>query len=97
MFVNYIQRQKCELTFHVLLDPGSKNTYINKKCLPTNVIPSFLSSYNYVATAAGNFTVNLTVVLEELLFPEFSRSLKVEKHEAFVFNQDNCRYDVLLG
>ena len=90
MFVRYIQKQKCELNFHVLMDPGSKNTYINKKCLPTNVIPSFLSSSHCVATAAGNFIVDRMVVLEDLSFPEFSQSLKIEGHEAFVFNQDNC-------
>ena len=30
MFVRCIQQQECELTFLFLMDPGSKNTYINK-------------------------------------------------------------------
>ena len=30
MVVRCIQKQECELTFLVLMDPGSKNTYIKK-------------------------------------------------------------------
>ena len=97
MFITYIQKQKCELTFSILFDPGSKSTYINRKILPINVIPSFLNSSHHVSTATGTFTVNLIVLLEDLLFPEFSRSLKFEKQQAFVFDQPNCQYDVILG
>ena len=97
MFVTYIKKQKCELTFSILFDPGSKSTYINHKILPINVIPSFLNSSHPVSTAAGTFTVNLIVLLEDLLFPELSRSFKFEKQQAFVFDQPNCQYDVILG
>ena len=41
-FIHYIQKLKIELTFYVLLDPRSRDTYITRKNSPINIRSSFL-------------------------------------------------------
>ena len=78
-----------------LLDSGATGCWISKKKLPstirTNKIPVITNQ-----TLAGNFTTNESVILKNVLLPEFHRTRRLDTLEAKIFDQ-TCRYDMILG
>ena len=78
-----------------LLDSGTTGCWISRKRLPsmicTNKIPAITSQ-----TLAGNFTANESIILKNVLLPEFHRTRRLDTLEAKIFDQ-TCRYDMILG
>jgi hypothetical protein len=97
MFVHSIQKHVAEHPLIVLFDPGSKSSFINKRAIPDGATPQLTHNAGTTQTAAGTFSNTLSVVLRDLVFPEFASSLVVERHGFFVFDQPEVRYDVILG
>ena len=77
-----------------LLDSGATGCWISKKKLPstirTNKIPAITNQ-----TLAGNFTANESIVLKNVLLPEFPRTRRLDTFEAKIFDQ-TCCYDMIL-
>jgi hypothetical protein len=97
MFAYLVQKHVAERPLFVLFDPGSKSSFINKRAIPMGATPQLTHNAGSTITAAGTFPNNLSVVLRDLVFPEFSSSLVVERHGFLVFDQPDVPYDVILG
>jgi hypothetical protein len=97
MFAYSVQKHIAERPLFVLFDPGSKSSFINKRAIPIGATPQLTHNAGSTITAAGTFPNNLSVVLRDLVFPEFSSSLVVERHGFLVFDQLDVHYDVILG
>jgi hypothetical protein len=80
-----------------LMDSGSNAVFINRSKLPAGCTPSLLPRRMTSTTAAGTFTVTARVNLEDVVLPEFSRSLRIDKLTALVFDAPDCKYDVIVG
>ena len=78
-----------------LLDLGTTGCWISRKKLPstihTNKIPAVTNQ-----TLAGSFTANESVILKNLLLPEFHRTHHLDTLQAKIFYQ-MCCYDMILG
>ena len=78
-----------------LLDSGATGCWISRKRLPsticTNKIPAITNQ-----TLAGNFTANESIILKNVLLPEFHRTRRLDTLGAKIFDQ-MCRYDMILG
>ena len=78
-----------------LLDSGATGCWISREKLPltvrTNKIPAITNQ-----TLAGNFTANESVMLNNVLLPEFHRTRRFDTLQAKIFDQ-KCHYDMILG
>ena len=78
-----------------LLDSGATGCWISRKKLPsmicTNKIPAVTNQ-----TLAGSFTANESVILKNVLLPEFHRTRRLDTLQAKIFYQA-CRYDMIFG
>ena len=78
-----------------LLDSGATGCWISREKLPstirTNKIPAITNQ-----TLAGNFTANESVMLKNVLLPEFHRTRRLDTLQAKIFDQ-TCRYDMILS
>lgn len=97
MTAGTIQDQAVTTTLKVLLDPGASRTFIHRRALPKGANPKRLTNKIETMTAAGTMATTLAVQLRNLVFPEFSLSMTVESLHAFVFDQENCPYDLIMG
>ena len=50
-----------------------------------------------VNTLAGTYKSSAMVVMHNLRFLELDKNRNIEQHKAFIFESDNCKYDVILG
>ena len=78
-----------------LLDLGVTGCWISQKKLPsmisTNKIPAITNQ-----TLAGSFMANESVILKNVLLPEFHRTRHLDTLQAKIFNQ-MCCYNMILG
>ena len=78
-----------------LLDSGATGCWISRKKLPptihTNKIPGVTNH-----TLAGSFTADESIILRNVLLPEFHRTRRLDTLHAKIFDQA-CRYDMILG
>ena len=78
-----------------LLDSGATGCWTTWKKLSstiwTNKIPAITNQ-----TLAGSFTANESVILKNVLLPEFHRTRRLDTLQAKIFDQ-TCRYDMILG
>ena len=78
-----------------LLDSGATVCWISREKLHsmvwTNKIPAITNQ-----TLAGNFTANESVMLKNVLLPEFHHTRRLDTLQAKIFNP-KCRYDMILG
>ena len=69
--------------------------WISRKKLPptihTNKIPAVTNH-----TLAGSFTADESIILRNVLLPEFHRTRRLDTLHAKIFDQ-TCRYDMILG
>ena len=72
-----------------LLDLGAMSCWISRKRLPstirTNKIPAIINQI-----LAGNFTANESIILKNVLLPEFHRTRRLDTLEAKIFDQTCC-------
>jgi hypothetical protein len=91
-----IQGQRSERLLKVLFDSGGTKTFINKRCLPRGATATLLKNPLQGFTAAGRLMANRAVLLRDIILPEFSRSNKIDKQWAYVFDSDS-HYDIIYG
>ena len=48
-------------------------------------------------TLAGKKTAQKVVTLRDIRLPEFDKNKRISQQRALIFNNDNCRYDIILG
>ena len=78
-----------------LLDSGATGWWISRKKLSptihTNKIPAVTNH-----TLASSFTADESIILKNVLLPEFHRTRRLDTLQAKIFDQ-TCRYDMILG
>ena len=78
-----------------LLDSGTTGCWISRKKLPpaihTNKIPAVTNH-----TLASSFTADESIILKNVLLPEFHRTRPLDTLQAKIFDQ-TCCYDMILG
>ena len=92
-----IQGRRNNKLLHCLLDTGGSHTIINKRALPNNIQPKITEGNISATTAAGPFYMNQSVTLTRTILPEFSKSFKIDTLQAYIFDSEQCRYDIIFG
>ena len=83
--------------FKVLLDSGSSVCLIRKAALPRGAVPLELTSPQPIRTLAGKLQTRSIVLLEGLRLPEFDKNRSVSRQRALIFDNRDCKYDIILG
>ena len=81
----------------VLLDTGSMKTLINKRCIPRKARTFKTKQIKKITTIAGKLMSEEYTVMRDCRMPEFDRSRSVDQQKALVFDNPDCRYDLILG
>jgi len=81
----------------VLFDTGGSCSLINRRALPPGAVPARLENRQTAQTASGTFDCSHVVRARDLVFPEFGQSIQVELQPFTVFDQPDCKYDVIIG
>ena len=81
----------------VLLDSGSNACLINRSALPKGIIPKELSNKKSFRTLAGKLSASQMVTLRDVRLPEFDKNRHIEQQRALIFDNDKCKYDLILG
>ena len=97
MLARSIQHKPSRCPLKVLFDSGSDLTFIHQRVLPVDTITKIVSPRR-IKTLHGTATISQQVILHDISFPEFSPTQRVDKAlNAFVYNQTESPYDVILG
>ena len=78
-----------------LLDSGATGCWISRKRLPSTIRTNKILAITN-QTLASNFTANESIILKNVLMPEFHRTRCLDTLEAKIFDQ-TCCYDMILG
>ena len=81
----------------VLLDSGSSSCLIKRSILPQGIIPKELNSPKYFNTLAGKLLAQSVVTLRDIRLPEFDKNRRVDQQRAMIFDNNNCKYDIIFG
>jgi hypothetical protein len=91
--VNTIGAIRSRRLFHILLDSGASCCLIS---LPQGVILKDLSTGKQIMTLSGQVMAQQVVTLNDIRLPEFDKNRQIAQQKALVFDNDNCRYDMIL-
>ena len=97
MQVQYVQGKEMEKPMMILFDPGSTRSYVKQQILPAGATPRLHREELLATTLSGESRTNRSVELRNIIFPEFTRSLRLEKCEMWVFDSASVRYDAIIG
>ena len=50
-----------------------------------------------VTTLAGKLLSKKVVTMRDIRLPEFDKNRRINQHTCMVFDNDNCKYDIILG
>ena len=78
-----------------LLHSGAMGCWISRKKLPSTIHTNKILAITN-QTLAGNFTAIESIILKNVLLPEFHRTRRLDTLQAKIFNQ-TCHYDMILG
>ena len=88
---------KSRKLFRVLLDSGSNGCLIKRSALPTGIIPRELAQTKHFNTLAGKLSTSQMVTLRDVRLPEFDKNRRISQQRALIFDNDNCKYDIIFG
>eukprot|EP00804_Cyclotella_cryptica_P018077 CCRYP_017618-RF/>CCRYP_017618-RF protein AED:0.32 eAED:0.31 QI:0/0/0/1/0/0/2/0/448 len=88
---------KSRRLLRVLLDSGSTVSLIKRSALPPKVVTKEISDTKNISTLAGKLQAQEVVTLRDLRLPEFDKNRRISQQKALVFDNDQVRYDVILG
>ncbi len=83
--------------FQVLFDSGLDVSMIERSALPKGIITKLLSDTKLVRTLAGCLKMQDVVTMWDLRLPKFDKNRPVNKQKVLVFDNDNIKYDIILG
>ena len=88
---------KSRRLLRVLLDSGSTVSLIKRSALPPKVVTKKISDTKNISTLAGKLQAQEVITLRDLRLPEFDKNRRISQQRALVFDNDQVRYDVILG
>ena len=83
--------------FRVLMDSGSSSCWVKRSTIPKGVVPKELKENKTANTLAGKLSANKMVTLRDIRLPEFDKNRRIDEQRALVFDNINCKYDIILG
>ena len=93
--VQFMQKQASTKPYIMLFYSGSSHSWWNHKSITKGCTPKKVEATNS-QTHAGKMRSSLEIQLENVTFPEFSKTRKVGKMTARLFTAE-CRYDAIIG
>ena len=81
----------------VLLDSGSSKTLVKRSALPKGVQPKELTAAKAFNTLAGKLLTQSVITMRDVRLPEFDKNRRVGQQKALIFDNDNCKYDIIFG
>jgi hypothetical protein len=97
MQVRMIQDHEMRKPLLILFDPGSTKSYIKQSVLPPGATPRLHRELQTAITLSGESKMNRSVILEDIILPEFTKSLRMNRSEMWVFNNPEVKYDAIIG
>jgi len=70
---------------------------IKRLALPKDVVPKELINNKKYNTLAGKLATKEMIILRDLRLPEFDKNRRIELQRALVFDNNDCKYDIILG
>jgi Arginine decarboxylase (spermidine biosynthesis) len=92
-----VQGIKNNYMFKCLIDSGSTHTLINRQTLPRGTKPQKHEKLIVNTTVVGQYKMDEKVIMRDVALPEFSRSIKINEMETFIFDNPSSIYDIILG
>jgi hypothetical protein len=87
MQVQYVQGKEMEKpSMMILFDPGSTRSYVKQQILPAGAMLRLHLEELLATTLSGESRTNRSMELRNIIFPEFTRSLRLEKCEMWVLD-----------
>ena len=96
LLANSAQKHVMARPLLCLLDSGASHTWIHRGVLPDGVTPKS-GPVIKSTTLAGKLKSNQHVLLQNSALLELYRTHKINEITAFVFDADDCRYNVFFG
>ena len=94
---NTIGSVRSRKLFRILFDSGSSGCWIKRSAIPKEVVPKELKQNKTANTLAGKLSANKMVILRDIRLPEFDKNRRINEQRALVFDNTNCKYDMILG
>jgi len=79
------------------MDSGSSGCWVKRSGIPKGVVPKELKENKTANTLAGKLSANNMVTLRDIHLPEFDKNRCINEQRALVFDNANCKYDIILG
>ncbi len=96
MQVTTVQERQVEKMWKVLLDSESTHSFVKQSILPVGTIPTLPpNEQRATITRSSEAMCKSYVTLRGVTLPEFSKSLQVSKHTAWIHDNENVRYDAI--
>jgi hypothetical protein len=70
---------------------------IKRSVLPKGVITKVIGDTKLVRTLAGHLKMQEVVTMRDLRLPEFDKNRRINQQKVLVFDNDNVKYDIILG
>ncbi len=70
---------------------------IKRSALPKGIVTKLLCDTKLVRTLAGHLKTQEVVTMQGIRLPEFDKSRCINQQKVVVFNNDNVKYDIILG
>lgn len=80
----------------VLFDSGTTKTLINRRAVPKNAKPVSISRRSF-STLAGHMDTSHMVKMRDVRLPEFNKNRSIDEQAALVFDNKDCKYDIIFG
>ena len=96
LLIKNVQGKSVSKPLTVLFDSGANTSWINRKCLPEAIKLNHINRVKS-STLAGHLQTSNSIKLDEIVFPELHRHRVIKNMTPYVFDNPDCRYDVLIG
>ncbi len=70
---------------------------IKRLALPKGVITKLLGDTKLVRTLAGRLKMQKVVTMQDIRLREFNKNRRINQQKVLVFDNDNVKYDIILG
>jgi hypothetical protein len=70
---------------------------IKRSALPKGFITKLLGDTKLFRALAGRLKMQEVVTMQDIRLPEFDKNRRINKQKLLVFDNDNVKYDIILG
>jgi hypothetical protein len=70
---------------------------IKRSALPKGINTKLLCDTKLVRNLAGCLKTQEVITMQDISLPEFDKNRRINQQKALVFDNDNVKYDIILG